>query len=124
MLLIFVFVVYSYLAKYSKQQEIPVDFYEEKISTEYNDLRSRISDIVITDAEKKIAILNTIDERITFILDSVEHYIMIYDVIWCLMKSNCFMANLKCELVLHCIKHLEEIFSEITYAQVNIVPLY
>lgn len=93
---------------------------QQLTSSEYDNLKSRIFDIVIMDGEKKISKLETINNRITFVLDSVEHYIMMCDILQCLMKVNCSMINLKCELVLNCLNFLATLSDDITFAQVNI----
>lgn len=77
--------------------------------------------MVVEDAEKKLNELSAIDDRITFVKDSIEHYIMVCDVLWCLMRTSCSMANVKCELVLHCMDVLQKICDEIAYAQVSIL---
>lgn len=85
---------------------------------ELKNFQTIISDMVVVDAEKKLSELEQINDRITFIHDSTEHYILICDVLWCLMRTSCSMANLKCELVLHCNNVLEKTFNDITYFQV------
>lgn len=90
-------------------------------STEYSNIQSRVSEIVIADATQKLSVLETINGRITFVQDSFEHYIMICDMLWCLMRTSCSMANLKCELVLHCIDVLEKTLDDITFAAVSII---
>jgi len=42
---------------------------------------------------------------------------MICDLLWCLMRTNCSMMNLKCELVLHCINILNKVSDDIAYTQ-------
>jgi len=93
---------------------------QQSQSTEDDDIQSHISETVIADATHKLSELETINERITFIQDSIEHYIMMCDVLWCLMRTGCSMANLKCELVLYCINILEKIFDDITFGAVSI----
>ena len=89
-------------------------------STEYDNIQSHISETVIADATHKLSELETINDRITFIQDSIEHYIMMCDVLWCLMRTGCSMANLKCELALYCINTLEKTFDDITFGAVSI----
>lgn len=117
----FTFVSFSYLDNHVKHQEMSINSVQQLASSEYDNLKSRIFDIVIADGEKKILKLEMINDRITFVLESVEHYIMMCDVLQCLMKVNCSMINLKCELVLNCINFLEKLSDDIIYAQVNIM---
>ncbi|KAE9525082.1 hypothetical protein AGLY_014496 [Aphis glycines] len=102
--------------KHIKDPEVIMDINGQSQSTEYDNIQSRISETVIADATQKLSELETINGRLTFIQDSIEHYIMICDVLWCLMRTGCSMANLKCELVLHCINALEKTFDDITFA--------
>jgi len=110
---------FSYIDKHIKDREVLIDFNQQSQSTEYDDIQSHISKTVIADATQKLSELETINGRITFIQDSIEHYIMMCDVLWCLMRTGCSMANLKCELVLHCFKVLEKTFDDITFADVS-----
>lgn len=107
------FFTFSYIAKFLKHQDILASSYEQSTSIEYEDLQSRLSDILVANAESKLLELEIVNNQITFIQDSIEHYIMINDVLWCLMRIACSMANFKCELVLHCINFLENIFYDI-----------
>lgn len=101
-----------------------MDINGQSQSTEYDNIQSRISETVIVDATQKLSELETINGRLTFIQDSIEHYIMICDVLWCLIRTGCSMANLKCELVLHCINALEKTFDDITFAAVSLRNLF
>jgi len=112
---------FSYIDKHIKDCELLVDINQQSPSTENDNIQSRILKTVITDATQKLSELETINDRITFIQDSIEHYIMICDVLWCLMRTGCSMANLKCELVLHCINVLEKTFDDITFAAVSLL---
>lgn len=116
----FAFVLFSYLDNHVKHQQMSINSGQQLASSEYDNLKSRIFDIVVTDGEKKISELEMINDRITFVLESVEHYIMMCDILQCLMKVNCSMINLKCELVLNCINFLETLSDDIKYVQVNI----
>lgn len=102
--------------KHIKDPEVIMDINGQSQCTEYDNIQSRISETVIADAKQKLSELETINGRLTFIQDSIEHYIMICDVLWCLMRTGCSMANLKCELVLHCINALEKTFDDIIFA--------
>lgn len=117
----FAFVSSSYLENHVKHQDMSINSVQQLASSEYDNLKSRILDIVITDGEKKISELEMINDRITFVLESVEHYIMMCDILQCLMKVNCSMINLKCELVLNCNNFLETLSDDIKYIQVNIM---
>lgn len=90
-------------------------------TAEINDMQKRTSSLVITDAKRKILDLETIENRITFIQDSMEHYIMMSDVLWCLLRIDRSMANLKCELVLHCISVLKIMSDDIKCSEVSIL---
>jgi len=102
-----------------KDREVLMEINQHSQSTEYDDIQSHISETVIADATHKLSELETINDRITFIQDSIEHYIMMCDVLWCLMRTGCSMANLKCELVLYCINTLEKTFDDITFGTVS-----
>lgn len=106
-----------------KNQEIPM-FNSQQQSTfsEYDEIESRLCDLVVSDAEKKLSELQTTDKHISFVFESVEHYIMMNDVVHCLLEINCSITNLKCELLLHCISFLEKMFDDISFAQVSMVP--
>ncbi|XP_022162874.1 uncharacterized protein LOC111028511 [Myzus persicae] len=108
--------IINYIDKHIKDREVLTDLNQQPQSTEYDIIKTHISETVIADATQKLSELETINDRITFIQDSIEHYIMMCDVLWCLMRTGCSMANLKCELVLHCINVLEKTFNDITFA--------
>jgi len=105
-----------------KNQEIPMFNSQQQSTFSEDEIESRLCDLVVSDAEKKLSELQTTNKRITFLIDSVGHYIMMNDVVHCLMKINCSIINLKCELVLHCTSFLEKIFDDIVFAQVSMVP--
>lgn len=111
---------FSYIEQHIKDREVLVEINEQSQSNEYDNIQSHISETVIADATHKLSELETINDRITFIQDSIEHYIMMCDVLWCLMRTGCSMANLKCELVLYCINILEKTFDDITFGAVSI----
>jgi hypothetical protein len=110
---------FSYIDKHIKDPEVLMDINQQSQFTEYDNIQSRISETVIADATQKLSELEKINGRLTFVQDSIEHYIMICDVLWCLMRTGCSMANLKCDLVLHCINVLEKTFDDITFATVS-----
>jgi len=109
----------SYIDKHIKDREVLIDLNQNSQSTEYDNVQSHISETVVADATQKLSELETINGRITFIQDSIEHYIMMCDVLWCLMRTGCSMANLKCELVIHCINVLEKTYDDISFADVS-----
>jgi hypothetical protein len=90
-------------------------------TAEINDMQKRTNSLVITDAKRKILDLETIENRITFVQDSMEHYIMMCDVLWCLLRTDRSMVNLKCELILHSIRVLQIIFDDIKLSEVSIL---
>lgn len=102
------------------QREVNLDADLHMTTEESNDLQQRTSNLVVTDAQRKILDLETIENRIGFIHDSMEHYIMVCDSLWCLMRTGCSMANLKCELLLHCISVIKMIFEDIKRSEVSI----
>uniref|UniRef100_A0A2S2NR40 Uncharacterized protein n=1 Tax=Schizaphis graminum TaxID=13262 RepID=A0A2S2NR40_SCHGA len=108
--------IINYIDKHIKDPEVLMDINQQSQFTEYDNIQARISETVIADATQKLSELEKINGRLTFVQDSIEHYIMICDVLWCLMRTGCSMANLKCDLVLHCINVLEKTFDDITLA--------
>lgn len=113
--------IFSYITKNIKHREIPI---ENQHSTDYDNLKTCISKFVVSDAEKKLIELETINSRITFIQDSIEHYIMMCDVLWCLMRTACSMANFKCELVNHCNNVLKQMLDDIMFSKVSLLSIY
>ncbi|KAL4135676.1 hypothetical protein QTP88_007272 [Uroleucon formosanum] len=107
--------IINYIDQHIKDREVLMEINQQSQSNEYDNIQSHISETVIADATYKLKELETINDRITFIQDSIEHYIMMCDVLWCLMRTGCSMANLKCELVLYCINILEKTFDDITF---------
>lgn len=79
---------------------------------------------MVANAKSNLLDLEIINNQITFVQDSIEHYIMINDVLWCLMRTACSMANFKCELVLHCINFLESTLYDIDNILVSIILYY
>lgn len=118
---VLLYFIFSYIDKFLKHQEILIHGYKQSNSIEYEDLQSSLSDIVVTNAKSKLSELEIVHNRITYIQDSIEHYIMINDVLWCLMRTACSMANFKCELVLHCINFLENTLNDIDNILVSII---
>lgn len=99
--------------------DISINANEQFLPTENDDLQSIISDAAVEDAKQKLLKKEMIRDRIIFVHDTIEQYIMICDVLCCLMRTDCSMVNLKCELVLHCIDILNKVSDDIAYTQVS-----
>lgn len=114
----FFFFIISYLAKCIKHETITVNI--QQTVTELQEFKTLISNVIMADAQKKLLEMEVINYQITTIEDSIEHYILICDVLWCLMRTSCSMANLKCELVLYCNNVFKITFDDIVHFQVCI----
>lgn len=115
--------LFSYIKSIKENQEIPMLSNHQQLTSNECDIKSRFDDLVVSDAENKLSDLQTTNSCIIFVRDSVEHYIMINDVVHCLMKVHCSIENVKCELVLNCIRFLEKMVDDISFDQVSKVKL-
>lgn len=104
-----------------KKKNIQFDANLHITTAEVDDLQQHTTNLVVSDANKKIQDMKTLQNRIIYIYDSMEHYIMICDVLWCLIRTGCSMTNLKCELLLHCCKVLQIMFDDIKRSEVSIL---
>lgn len=89
--------------------------------TKNDNLQSLISDAAVEDTKQNLIKKKVICEQITFVQDSIEQYINIFDILWCLTRTNCSMMNLKCDLVLQCTDFLDTVLDDIAYTQVSIL---
>lgn len=101
--------------------DISINIYEQSVPTENDNLQSLISDAAVQNAKQKLLKKEIICEQITLVQDSIEQYINIFDILWCLTRTSCSMVNLKCELVLQCIDTLDKVLDDIAYTQVSIL---
>ncbi|XP_050530466.1 uncharacterized protein LOC126899520 [Daktulosphaira vitifoliae] len=101
----------SFLHILSKSQTLP------QITINEINPMSDVSHIVLADTKNKMNQLDTMLKQITFIEESIEHYIIMCDVLWCLMRTDCSLANVKCELILRCAELLDKLLSDIVKSE-------
>lgn len=108
--------VYSFLAKYIQPCKIIVHNNEDLASIKYDDLQSCLSEKINANAKQKYLAL----EIITHLHDTIDHYILLCDVLWCLMQTSYGITNLSCELVLRCTEILDKMINDIQCVCVSI----
>lgn len=112
--------VCSFLANYIQPCDIPVHSDDHSTVVEFDELHSSVSDMLITFAKQKCSKLESINNYVTHFHDSIEHYIIMCDVLWCLNRTSYSITNLTCELVLRCTEILDKIMDDIMYARVSL----
>lgn len=110
----------SYLAKYVRPCEISIHSNDHSEAIKYSDLQSCMSDVMLADTKQKCSELESVNACITHLHDSIEHYIIMCDVLWCLIRTNYSMTNLNCELVLRCTEIFDKMIEEIAYVSVSV----
>ncbi|XP_050438615.1 uncharacterized protein LOC126844450 isoform X2 [Adelges cooleyi] len=104
----------NFILKVNKPQS---HFIENSCTLESNNSTSYLSNIVIADAENKLNQLETMFNQISIIEESIEHYIIMCDVLWCLMRTDCSIADVKCELIVYCNDLLDRLHYDIKQAK-------
>jgi len=110
----------SFLAKYVRPCEISIHSNDHSEAIKYADLQSCMSDVMLADIKQKYSELESVNTCITHLHDSIEHYIIMCDVLWCLIRTSYSMTNLSCELVLRCTEILDKMIEEIAYVSVSV----